>query len=70
MMTQKDQKLLEQYQQNDPELSRLICMLKEEQREAVSMISHEIRNPLTLVNSSLQLIEKTHPEVKSFRFWS
>lgn len=70
MMTQKDQKLLEQYQQNDPELSRLICLLKEEQREAVSMISHEIRNPLTLVNSSLQLIEKAHPEVKSFRFWS
>ena len=33
-------------------------------------ITHEIRNPLTLINSSLQLIESMHPEVKDFQFWS
>ena len=36
----------------------------------VSKITHEIRNPLTLINSSLQLIESMHPEVKEFQFWS
>lgn len=36
----------------------------------VAKITHEIRNPLTLINSSLQLIESMHPEVKGFQFWS
>jgi len=36
----------------------------------VAKITHEIRNPLTLINSSLQLIESMHPEVKNFQFWS
>lgn len=36
----------------------------------ISKIIHEIRNPLTLINSSLQLIQKQHPEVKDFRFWT
>ena len=36
----------------------------------VAKITHEIRNPLTLINSSLQLIESMHPEVKEFPFWS
>lgn len=36
----------------------------------IAKITHEIRNPLTLINSSLQLIESAHPEVKDFQFWS
>ncbi len=36
----------------------------------IAKITHEIRNPLTLINSSLQLIESMHPEVKEFQFWS
>ncbi len=36
----------------------------------IAKMVHEIRNPLTLINSSLQLIETTHPEVKDFSFWS
>lgn len=35
----------------------------------LSAFSHEIRNPLTLINSSLQLIEAAHPETQAFRFW-
>ena len=35
----------------------------------ISKVIHEIRNPLTLINSSLQLIESMHPEVKDFQFW-
>lgn len=35
----------------------------------LSQISHEIRNPLTYVNSSIQWIQKLHPEVEDFEFW-
>ncbi|MDE6906817.1 MAG: HAMP domain-containing histidine kinase [Lachnospiraceae bacterium] len=42
----------------------------EEQRIAISQISHEIRNPVTLINGSLNLIEKQHPEVRDFAFWN
>ncbi|MGN0335287.1 MAG: sensor histidine kinase [Lachnospiraceae bacterium] len=36
----------------------------------LSKIFHEIKNPLTLISCSLQLIESDHPEVKDFRFWN
>ncbi len=30
---------------------------------------HEIINSLTTINSSLQLIQKQHPEVRDYLFW-
>ncbi len=36
----------------------------------LSKMFHEIKNPLTLIGSSLQLIESEHPEVKDYRFWN
>lgn len=36
----------------------------------LSKIFHEIKNPLTLINSSLQFIEADHPEVSQFKFWN
>lgn len=36
----------------------------------LSKMFHEIKNPLTLINSSLQLIQEEHPEVTTFRFWN
>ena len=38
----------------------------EDYRFALSKVSHEVRNPVTLINSYLQLLEKDHPELKSF----
>lgn len=35
----------------------------------LSKMFHEIKNPLALINSSLQFIESEHPEVHTFRFW-
>lgn len=35
----------------------------------LSTISHEIRNPVTLINSYLQLIADAHPEVGSYEYW-
>ena len=37
--------------------------------EDYEKIFHEIKNNITFINSSLQLVEKTHPEVSSFPFW-
>ena len=36
----------------------------------LSKFSHEIRNPLTTLYSTVQLIEMKHPEVKEFQHWS
>ena len=36
----------------------------------LSKFSHELRNPLTSVYSTVQLIEMQHPEVKEFKYWS
>lgn len=36
----------------------------------LSKFSHEIRNPLTTLYSTVQLIEMKHPEVKEFNHWS
>ncbi len=36
----------------------------------LSKFSHEIRNPLTTLYSTVQLIELKHPEVKDFPYWS
>lgn len=33
-------------------------------------IFHEIKNSITLINGSLQLVAKKHPEVKDFDYWN
>ncbi|HIZ43175.1 MAG TPA: HAMP domain-containing histidine kinase [Firmicutes bacterium] len=37
---------------------------------SLSAISHELRNSLTLIIGSMQLIEQDHPEIASVRDWS
>ena len=46
-----------------------IAQLKEEQHRTLSRISHEIRNPVTLINSFLQLLADKHPEVTGYEYW-
>ena len=36
----------------------------------LSRFSHEIRNPIALIGSELQMIEDTHPEVTDFDYWN
>ncbi|MCD8154475.1 MAG: ATP-binding protein [Clostridiales bacterium] len=43
--------------------------LKNEFQLSLSKFSHEIRNPLTLISSSLQMMAAEHPEVENFRQW-
>lgn len=48
---------------------QIINQLLENHHAAVSTIAHEIRNPLTLVSSALQMIQYQHPEAKEFSHW-
>ncbi len=48
---------------------QIITQLLKNYHASVSMIAHEIRNPLTLVASALQVMEVQHPEVKEFSSW-
>lgn len=56
--------------QENPENEALINRLLTSHQMEISTISHEIRNPLTLVYSTLQLIESQHPEVLTFSHWT
>lgn len=48
---------------------RLYEELRDRQQLMLSQISHEIRNPVTLVNSFLQLFETHHPDVVQDAYW-
>lgn len=69
MFSKTDNDKLQQIMIQNPEIRPVITRLLESHRAEISAISHEIRNPLTLVYSTLQLIESQHPEVLSFRHW-
>lgn len=43
-----------------------VCLYEDETGKAV----HEMKNLIALMESSFQLIERDHPQVKGFRFWS
>lgn len=44
--------------------------LKSEFRYTLSRLSHEIRNPVALISSELQLLASSHPEVASYEGWA
>lgn len=70
MLTKIDMKKLNTLMDQNPENRELLEKVLASHQFTVSQISHEIRNPLTLVYSSLQLIQSQHPEVKDFRHWN
>lgn len=49
--------------------SKTIEQMKQEFQFMLSKVSHEVRNPVTLINSYLQFIEKAHPEVADYEYW-
>lgn len=70
MLSSTDYDKLQQIMQENPENEALINRLLTSHQMEISTISHEIRNPLTLVYSTLQLIESQHPEVLTFSHWT
>lgn len=69
MLTNINLNQMNQLMAENSDAKQIISQLLENHHYAVSMIAHEIRNPLTLVSSSLQMIESLHPEVKDYHGW-
>ncbi|MFI3172032.1 MAG: HAMP domain-containing sensor histidine kinase [Eubacteriales bacterium] len=69
MLRNIDPDLLVALRERDPQASELIDTLLDNHKQIISTISHEIRNPLSLVYSSLQMISDKYPETKNFKFW-
>lgn len=69
MFSATDYDKLQQIMEESDEKKELLTRLLESHRMTVSTISHEIRNPLTLISSTLQLISAQHPETASFKYW-
>lgn len=46
-----------------------IKKLKEEFQFTLSKVSHEIRNPVALIHSYLQMTENKYPQVSEFDYW-
>lgn len=69
MFTNIDINKMNHLMETNKDAKQIISQLLENHHTAVSMIAHEIRNPLTLVYSSLQIMEAQHPEVKAFHNW-
>ena len=69
MFSSTDFDKLQQLMEESTENKELLTKLLASHRMEISAVSHEIRNPLTLVYSTLQLIESQHPEVASFQHW-
>lgn len=69
MLTYDEQEKMERLMARDENFNELITAIKNDYQLTLSQISHEIRNPLTYVDSSIQWIQRLHPEVESFEFW-
>lgn len=67
--TTSDYEQLQKLMNESPQNQALIQKLLDSHQYTLSKISHEIRNPLTLIYSTLQLIESQHPETKTFQYW-
>lgn len=60
---------MNQLMEENKDARQIIRQLLENHQTTVSTIAHEIRNPLTLVYSALQVMQIQHPEVKDFPHW-
>lgn len=69
MLRNIDMNKLKAVKKRSPEAAKIIDQLLANHKEVIGSIGHELRNPLALIYSGLQLIQDDHPEVKDFKFW-
>lgn len=69
MLTYEEHRRMERLMADDQDICHLITTIKNDYQLTLSQISHEIRNPLTYMSSSVQRIQKMHPEVAEFELW-
>lgn len=69
MLTTNDLNRIKELSDSNPEFAYYFGKLKEDKHYALSKLSHEIRNPVTIINSFLQLFETKHPNVTQDSYW-
>ena len=69
MFTKEEQQKLTELVNSNNDFAYYFNKVTNESKLLTSQISHEIRNPLTLIKSTAQLIETANPEVKDFKYW-
>lgn len=60
---------ISQLKKDNAEFAEALNSVENYYNIALSRINHEFGNALTLVNSSLQIIQSSHPEVNDFKYW-
>lgn len=70
MLHNIDLNQLNKLREHDAEAANIIDTLLDNHKQIISTISHEIRNPLTLVYSRLQMISSQYPETAHFKYWN
>lgn len=60
---------LHQLCKENKELDEAVKQMETQHQFVISQITHEIRNPLTLISSTVQLIESHYPEVAGSNLW-
>lgn len=68
-MSSIDNSKLEELKNSYPELTDELDAVANEYTMTLRRLTHEMGNALTLINSSLQIIESSHPEVSTFKYW-
>ncbi len=69
MFSATDYDKLQQIMEESPQKKELLERLLESHRMDISAISHEIRNPFTLIYSTLQLLEAERPDLVTCAHW-
>lgn len=69
MISNKTKSQIDEIISQYPDVKPVFDSLTDEYIFMLSKMSHELRNPLTLIYSSLQLVQSQHPEVKEFKYW-
>lgn len=69
MYTNAEQLQLKKPMNENSDPQYFINSLKQEHQLTFSRFTHELRNPLTLIKSTAQLIEHQHPEVRDYKYW-
>lgn len=69
MLTPADYEKLNTFYEENEAFRDLFQAIEKDHLMSLSKISHEIRNPVTLINSFLQMLASAHPEVREWEYW-
>lgn len=69
MISDSSTLLLQQVQQTHPEIYDLFKSIENDRNAINSKFSHNIKNIISIISSSIQFIESQHPETAEYSLW-